>query len=127
MSYIYSSKKIIHCTDTGEETTGDKYLTTKHWKQLRELVFQDRNGECERCHEPIELSEADIHHNCYKRIGKEKLADLTLLCTRCHLIIHKNKKAGHTENKNVMELYSKLSKSERQKAIAYMQKLIDER
>lgn len=32
-----------------------------------------------------------VHHASYKRVGKENLLDLTLLCKSCHTFISRNK------------------------------------
>ena len=123
----YSEKTIVRCKDTGEECTGNKYLQTKHWEQLRRKIMSDRCMECERCHKPLTNATAVIHHNTYKRFGNEKDEDLNLLCDRCHSIIHKSKKQQHEDNKTIMEIYRRLSKSERQMLIEYALKLIDKR
>lgn len=125
--YPYSPQRIVRCKDTGETITGDKYLSSQHWKALREKVYQDRGAECERCHAPLEHKAMVVHHNTYKRFGNENMADLNLLCQKCHKIIHRKKKDGREENRGVMELYRKLSKSERKRALEYMETLIDTR
>lgn len=123
----YSQDRIIYCKDTGENVAGNKYLQSKHWAMLRERIFNDRNCECERCHQPLSFDKAVIHHNTYKRFGNENLSDLNLVCDKCHKIIHAHKKAGHEENKNIMSLYQQLSKEERKEVLDIMKSMIDKR
>ena len=85
---IYNSKKIIRCKDTGEVVTGDMYLTSKHWKELRVKVYNLYNGRCQRCGQYFPLSKINVHHRIYSRIGNEKMSDLVLYCGHCHSCVH---------------------------------------
>ena len=78
---IYNAKKIITCPDTGEVVSGDRYLSSIHWKQLRYQVYNYYEGKCQRCGDDIPVAVASIHHRIYKRLGKEKITDLVLLCS----------------------------------------------
>ena len=112
----YSPKHIIHCEDTGETVSGNKYLSSKHWKQLRAEVYNYYNGICQKCGDPVPLSEADIHHRVYKRMGKETLTDMVLYCTHCHACIHSSKKKNHQTNKDLQTLIQSLTASEKEEA-----------
>ena len=90
---IYNAKKIIKCKDTGEVVTGDQYLYSKHWKDLRIKVYNKYNGRCQRCGDYFPLSKINVHHRVYSRIGQEKLSDLVLYCGHCHSCVHS--KAPH--------------------------------
>lgn len=93
--------KNIHCNDTGEIAKDYKaYLQTKHWKNLREKIYELYNHECARCRDIIPINYANIHHRKYKNIGKEKEQDLILYCNRCHKIIHNKKKTAKEQRLN---------------------------
>lgn len=81
------------------------YLESKHWQDLRKRFYKsklvkkiDNKIVCYSCEEIKPLS---LHHKTYKRMGKEKLNDLVLLCQNCHYLAHKihdeNKKLKNTE------------------------------
>lgn len=124
MAYLYSNNKKIYCKDTGETTTGDKYLQSKHWKLLRIKVYEHFNGECQRCKSAIPLEQAVIHHRTYKRFGNEHLNDLILYCKSCHTAIHKNKKQWHETNKDIQFYIKQLTDIEKKKVIDYIEKYI---
>lgn len=76
----------IYCSDTGETASGlNAYYRTRHWKAFRLLIIAER-PECERCFDPA--PNPDIHHKTYKRLGKERMTDVSLLCKKCHAVIH---------------------------------------
>lgn len=113
----YNSNRIIHCKDTGEVVTGDKYLSSKHWKQKRVAAYNFFGGRCQRCGDYIPLQIANIHHRNYKRMGDEKMTDLTLYCKHCHACIHKGRSLDHIVNGNLHTLLHKfLTADERQEA-----------
>ena len=111
--FPYSENRVIHCDDTGETVPGNKYLSSKHWKQMRISVYNHYKGVCQRCGSNVPLEEADIHHRVYKRIGSEKITDLVLYCSHCHACVHKTKKQFHAANKNIQDLIQKLTSNER--------------
>lgn len=71
-----------------------KFYKSKAWKQIRELVFNEANGICEKCGEigeevhhiiwltPININDYDI------ALGRD---NLQLLCKNCHINIHRQK------------------------------------
>lgn len=85
-------KKFIICNDTEEvvESYTD-YLQTKHWKAMREKVYEEYNGICGVCGEIVPRALSNIHHRTYKRVGNEDMSDLILLCKSCHAKAHKRK------------------------------------
>lgn len=114
---FYNSKKVIHCPDTGETVTRENYLRSKHWKSLREKVYEYYEGKCQRCGDYIPLSVANIHHRVYKRLGNENLSDLNLYCKHCHSCIHSKRKENHIVNGDLQMLIFKfLTPDERQEA-----------
>ncbi|MBY0595143.1 hypothetical protein [Bacillus bingmayongensis] len=97
------NRKIV-CS-TGEVVHNyNNYLQTEHWKLLRIRVAEEHNYTCLRCY-GIFRAGFHIHHNTYKRLGKEKLTDLGFYCNRCHAVIHndrKNKKAFNRQYSNTI-------------------------
>ena len=74
------------------------------------------------CHSCEEAKPLSLHHKTYKRMGKEKLNDLVLLCQNCHSLAHKI----HDENKKLKntEFYkSRFNLSNSFKKIAWQLKL----
>lgn len=59
----------------------DAYLQTDEWKQIREMAFQRDGRKCTKCGSTQYLQ---AHHLNYSRRGREKLKDLTTLCSTCH-------------------------------------------
>lgn len=62
------------------------YLKSPKWKSLRWKVFERDNYKCVTCGYTEHLN---CHHITYKRLGDEKLEDLTTLCVKCHHKLHK--------------------------------------
>lgn len=69
------------------------YLASEAWKLLRKRLFAVRWQACERCQGTTWL---EVHHRTYKRLGKERLEDLEILCRVCHLAHHAAKKTAGT-------------------------------
>ena len=65
------------------KTTYAEYLDTEHWKTTRKRFWESKlhNGACYSCGSKEKLQ---VHHKTYRRIGKERLTDLCLLCDECH-------------------------------------------
>jgi 5-methylcytosine-specific restriction endonuclease McrA len=71
-----------------------EYLSSNHWRELRTRFYLSKlvnriNGCicCTYCSKSgIKLN---LHHRTYKRLGKERLNDLVLICDDCHDRIHK--------------------------------------
>ena len=61
------------------------YLLSPEWQKLRTQVFTRDNYTCQSCGSSESLN---CHHTTYKRLGFEKLSDLTTLCTTCHTELH---------------------------------------
>jgi hypothetical protein len=62
-----------------------RYRRGEHWQQFRGLVILRRGDHCERCGAPAPL---DIHHEHYNTLCREDVADVRVLCKRCHLEGH---------------------------------------
>ena len=61
-----------------------RYLQSDAWKTKRKTVLQAAGFRCRRCGAPA----TEVHHETYKRIYKERLSDLTALCSKCHEAAH---------------------------------------
>jgi hypothetical protein len=71
-----------------------EYLLTPHWQDVRRRFFASRlvirNSNNRPCCTGCKRSDVRLllHHRTYKRLGKERLTDLVLVCDRCHEQIH---------------------------------------
>ena len=76
------------CKDTQEtvETYGE-YLKTKHWDNIKQLMFKTYLYQCSVCGGVQKLQ---VHHKTYERIGDEDMNDLVYLCKACHRLMHEN-------------------------------------
>jgi uncharacterized protein with PIN domain len=63
------------------------YLKSEQWEIKRQEKFKQVGKRCQVCNGSYRLQ---IHHRTYDRIGKEKLDDLTVLCSTCHKLFHDN-------------------------------------
>lgn len=90
----YSKENIIYCQDTNETVTGDNYLKSKHWKNLRKSILRERGCICQKCRYRIPPSQLHIHHKTYEHIGNEYDEDLLVVCGDCHSKIHKKNVRG---------------------------------
>lgn len=63
------------------------YLQTDHWRGLRKRALDRAKHRCQVCNQSARL---EVHHRTYKNRGAESLADLVVLCERCHETFHGN-------------------------------------
>ena len=54
-----------------------------HWKDVRQRFWHSKLHK-KSCYVCGSTEYLQVHHKSYKRIGKEKLSDLILLCDGCH-------------------------------------------
>lgn len=116
------------------------YLRSSHWKDVKlrylksKLVKRDVSGlpKCEAC-ERMDLK-FNLHHRTYKRLGKEWLMDLSLLCELCHSEAHEyfknNSVSLWTATKRVISIHKKELKKQAKKSteIIYLEdKILDNR
>jgi 5-methylcytosine-specific restriction endonuclease McrA len=59
------------------------YLLSDTWRRKRQRKFKQVGRKCELCGSVRQL---EVHHLHYDSLGKEKLADLQVLCVTCHPI-----------------------------------------
>lgn len=55
------------------------------WREKKEQVFWQRGERCEACGSRFRI---DVHHLTYKRLGRERLSDLMVLCRKHHDQVH---------------------------------------
>jgi hypothetical protein len=61
------------------------YLRTPHWRSVRKQALQRAEGRCIICSRADTL---EVHHRYYGRMGAERPADVTVLCSLCHTRHH---------------------------------------
>ena len=61
------------------------YLAGKHWLALREEAWRYYGRSCVLCGSTERL---EVHHRSYRNRGSETMADLIVLCHRCHARHH---------------------------------------
>lgn len=64
------------------------YLNSKHWQHKRKETLKYYGGKCTDCEGVANLQ---VHHLNYDRLGRERMADLQVLCADCHASKHENK------------------------------------
>ena len=65
------------------------YINSNAWRKVRQRYFESNMPQvCFACN-LANRPGFHLHHKTYRRLGKEKLTDLMLLCPDCHSKIHK--------------------------------------
>ena len=123
-----------------------KYLCSSHWLKFRQEALEHYGKKCADC--GTEHAKFDVHHLSYNRLGREELADVVVLCHKCHKLRHEIERCydgvycscqnaipstvlvgGHTffawqckDCKKLISLYREPSEEELQQAERYKQK-----
>lgn len=97
MQYISKSEKGIgvRIKDLSLDCYDD-YLKSNHWKKFREDFYRNSPTVkrmyhkygiliCQFCSKKGILN---LHHSSYKRLGRERIKDVVLICINCHKLIH---------------------------------------
>jgi len=66
-----------------------QYILSKDWKRKKKNLI--KNWQCKVCG-CRKRKWLNVHHLHYRNLGNEKENDLMVLCQRCHLIWHEEKK-----------------------------------
>lgn len=74
-----------------------EYIKSEEWRRLRKRWIDKFGMSC-----VCGLKGLDLHHHTYKRLGKELLTDLVLLCRECHEFVH-TRKGKHTTDRNSLK------------------------
>jgi len=62
-----------------------RYLNSKQWLALRQLVLERANGKCEKCGNPAQA----VHHKKYPNdLHNDCTDNLIAVCNKCHKEIH---------------------------------------
>ena len=61
------------------------YIHSPEWQEKRKQVFAHKWYKCEACWITEWLH---IHHWTYRRLFKEEISDLFVLCSYCHMALH---------------------------------------
>ncbi len=72
----------------------EAYLISPEWKARRTMVISYWDGKCALCNAPANT----VHHNNYRRKGKELHSDLVLLCEFHHSWFEKHHKYDKKSN-----------------------------
>lgn len=68
-----------------DKTKYNAYINSPEWQIKRKEVFNAKWYKCEACW----ISESlHIHHWTYRRLYKEEISDLFVLCWYCHMSLH---------------------------------------
>ena len=62
-----------------------RYRKSRRWQTKRRTILKRAGYKCRKCGK---RHATQVHHETYKRIGRERLRDLTAVCGRCHKRIH---------------------------------------
>jgi len=65
----------------------DRYLRSDHWQFTRRRALLRAGSQCQLCEATSRL---DVHHLTYDRRGREREADIIVLCHPCHEWVHAN-------------------------------------
>lgn len=91
-----------------------KYLKSKKWKRFKERYRKSQyyTGKCFICGSTYNLH---YHHRTYKRLGHERLGDVTLLCPQHHDRVHQLLEENTNPRINLWNIISKLKLGEKYK------------
>lgn len=62
-----------------------QYLKSKSWTYKKMQLFEERGKFCEVCKSEKNIQ---VHHKNYERLFQERLEDLAVLCSKCHMREH---------------------------------------
>lgn len=62
-----------------------RYRKSRRWQTKRRTILKRAGYKCRKCGR---RHATQVHHETYRRIGKERLSDLTAVCGGCHKRIH---------------------------------------
>lgn len=67
------------------------YITqSPRWRQIRWCKLLEQNFHCERCRRTYEDGiTLEVHHRTYRRLYRELMQDLEVLCNECHRHHHR--------------------------------------
>ena len=72
-----------------------QYLQTDWWLEIRKRALRKAGYRCQLCYARGSLH---VHHRTYRRLGNERMSDLTVLCEKCHGHFHETLKVDLDRN-----------------------------
>lgn len=91
------------------------YLKSEHWASLKQSKILQQSV-CEKCGSSRFL---DCHHKQYKNLYDVSLADLSVLCRKCHYELHTQKKNIVCKKTKARNLRQKQNAARRRKRRAF--------
>lgn len=70
------------------------YIKSDAWRKKAKKARAKAGHRCQRCGKKGYL---EVHHKTYKRLGREWFRDLEVLCARCHMAKHRNRRIDETK------------------------------
>jgi len=87
----------------------NKYLNSKHWRELREDAFRFYGRHCFYC--PEKTSGLEVHHIKYKKdLTDCMVKDVVPLCKCCHYEAHQNVHRLDKIKRDVLKFYKNNTK-----------------
>lgn len=70
-----------------------KYIRSKEWKEIAQLVLERDHYRCRFCGRTAEEAKLSVHHSTYENLFNEKdhLDDLITICQIDHICLHRNR------------------------------------
>lgn len=65
-----------------------RYLGSKVWQDKRKEALEYYGNCCSQCKTTENLQ---VHHLHYRNIRNEKMADLSVMCRKCHGLLHQER------------------------------------
>jgi hypothetical protein len=89
------------------------YLDSKEWKKRRKYAYNFHGNVCFVCETTTKLH---VHHGTYRRLGKEKMKDLFILCKNHHFQLHdRHKQASKNKPRDLLKYTKRYIRRERKK------------
>lgn len=80
-----TSPNKVSTLSTPQDGIYKAYIKSPAWFAFRKAIVELRGYKCQLCQS---IKDIDLHHMTYKRLGKEDLRDVLLVCRTCHTFIH---------------------------------------
>lgn len=90
MTYWRPEDHCAYCGSTSHGSFYHEYVLTpsEAWQRKCQRAYQRYGRTCQACRVRAAVQ---VHHMTYKRLGREKLEDLRVLCDTCHRCMHRIK------------------------------------
>ena len=62
----------------------NEYISSRNWKIKRKQALERAGYECQVCGVSRWSAKLEVHHKNYDRFGHEDIADLLVVCPKCH-------------------------------------------